>query len=420
MTDNPEQGYEDLSDSEREAWREYDARQQTVQQENEARAYQELMNDEGRPIDTDPVIEALDPNHSLVQKYTELEMHPGYQPTSWRPISALQYYDRDPEPPAILLRTDGVCMIYAGMSHSFVGHFESLKSWAALLAVKDVVMRLDAKAFYLDMESGPFQFWRRVKALGIPLEKALSHIGYFSPREMLWNPRTVSRLADSSARRDFFTAGAHYQPILIVIDGVTEFCAMHGLDISEATDISLYQKMILKGPWSGEVATLEVDHVAKDSNSRDFKTPLGSQQKAAGIDGATFYFQSVAKGGAHKVAKADIFLIKDREGFLNDIAVGDDDRLIGQFILDEQGARIEPPVVLSIGEGLAEFQDTAEDLEGRVLQVVAQKGPISIRGVIGHIPNEKGKNIRRALQDLEQSVLIHKDEGSGLFETYDG
>jgi len=412
--DNEDEYTHEAIAAEQLAWQEYDTEQQKIARDAEYEAYAALME-----IDQHAGLTQADwtANRSLLRKYKDLETQEGYVPTSWRPISALQYFDAEPAAPMILERTDGLCLIYAGLAHSFVGHFESMKSWAALLAVKDVVDRLGANAFYIDCESGPVQFWRHVKRIGIPLHVALSRIAYFAPREMLWNPRSRGTIS-TNAKRDFFMAGAHYKPLLIVIDGVTEFCALHGLDITQATDIALYQKMLLKGPWSGEVATLEVDHVAKNAEDRDFKTPLGSQHKAAGIDGAVFYFKSVDKGGHEKTGRADIFLIKDREGFLNDAAIGED-RKIGTLVLDTEGAHIEPAVTVSIGDGLAEMQDEAATLVDQILAFIGQSQPVSKRAIAAAFSNRGKKRIRDLIDMFEEAGNVHHNE-AGLYELVPG
>jgi hypothetical protein len=56
--------------------------------------------------------------------------------TAWdpEPLDDVLSGDYEPEKTVILVRADGVALLYAGKTHSFSGESESGKSWLALLA----------------------------------------------------------------------------------------------------------------------------------------------------------------------------------------------------------------------------------------------------------------------------------------------
>lgn len=185
-----------------------------------------------------------------------------------------------------------------------------------------------------------------------------------------------------------------YNPKLVIVDGVTEWFAMHGLDVASATDVAKYQKMLMKR-FSGHITTVEIDHVPKADNPNGRVTALGSQHKEAGMDGAVFEFRSVLHGGVGGTSTADIYLIKDREGYLNTLA--NKDRFIGTFYLDKDGARVEPNTGSEDHDAMDTlYKSVSETPQGNSTLAESTGIPVG--------------TVRRLMTKLEQEGLVSRND----------
>lgn len=312
----------------------------------------------------------------------------GYEPSSWRPFDPAQYYDSEPTLPTILHRQDGQALIYPGLAHSFVGPFESLKTWCAMLACKEV-MAQGGNVIYLDFEGAPAPFFRRMRTMGVPLYTLMKRMAYIQPRDPL-----LDRNRFTSGALELGVIGMTYNPQLIVTDGVTEAYSLHGWDVNVATDVARYHKLIHRR-FSGSVTTIEIDHVAKDPNPMGRITALGSQHKESGIDGAVFEFRVQETGGIGGRSSAAIYLVKDREGYLNSIA--NKDRFIGTFVMENGEHFIQP----NTGEEDHDFNDL-------VYKSICNtpSGNKSLAEDLGASINK----VRFATRSLEKDGLITRDE----------
>src|SRR5688572_3635204 len=100
----------------------------------------------------------------------EDQAHAEYQAmlaSTWMevPLGPILAGDVRPPEPAILRRTDGTALLYRGMTHSFLGAFESGKTWAALAAVAETI-RAGEHALYIDFEDSVETFILRLRQLG--------------------------------------------------------------------------------------------------------------------------------------------------------------------------------------------------------------------------------------------------------------
>jgi hypothetical protein len=150
-----------------------------------------------------------------------------------------------------------------------------------------------------------------MEQLGVGADEREERICYIRPDEPL----------QGAAEADLAFLGDFFKPHLVVIDGVTEFFALHGWDINSATDTAKYQKKLLKR-FPGELTAIEIDHTGKDGGGRG---AIGSQHKRAGIDGATYFFRRAKKvGGRGGVSEATLSVRKDREGMVRPQALPND------------------------------------------------------------------------------------------------
>jgi hypothetical protein len=314
-----------------------------------------------------------------------------YRRTTWYRQNLARYIGTEETPPAFLPRTDGVKLLYAGKAHSFIGAPGSLKTWCAFVACRDFIAQ-GHNVLYIDCEGSPGPFVRKMSALGVPEEHLLRHVVYVRPNEPLRDNR--------SAIADLFLQGKHFRPAFLVIDGVTEFMALHDWDINSATDVAKYQKLLLRR-FADEVTTVEIDHTAKAYGST---TAIGSQHKRAGIDGVTYLFAKAKSSGVGGRSSVTMKVAKDREGMVLPHCKGDG--VAAKFILDGSSgtlvAELEPPPA-------AEGTDTPLPVfEEQVVELLSEKpmGTKALAAAIG-VGAPKVEPIVSALESSGRIVRPH-------------
>jgi hypothetical protein len=253
-----------------------------------------------------------------------------YVTTTWAAVD-LESYKRGEkiiEPPAFLYRDDGRALIYPNRPHVFYGESESLKSWAALLACRDVVAA-GHRALYVDMEGSEPSFVERCRLVHVAEGMIGDALRYVRPMEPL--------IADD-ARSDFWLHELElFGPTLVVLDGVTELYSLQDWDINKATDATKFQKTF---GFRGLCASIAIDHTAKDAG----RGSIGSQHKRAGLDGAEYLFESLVRGGRGGESISRVRVTKDRHGFVREFA-GD---VVGSLRVFIDGVNLEAPKIADL------------------------------------------------------------------------
>ena len=245
--------------------------------------------------------------------------------TSWLPISLRSALTGDGVPePVLLRREDDVRLLYPARVHWFQGEPESLKSWVALIAVKEA-LAAGGRVLYLDFEDDEIGIVERARALAIPdavLDSA--SFVYVRPEEPLYDRRgdPTGALTDFEST---LAAGFDYG----VIDGITEAMVTEGLDILGNTDAALFMRRVARRIAGAGAATVGIDHVAKNA-SRGWA--LGGQHKKAGLTGAAYAFDLKQAFGHGLTGKARITCEKDRPGRIRP-HLGDK-KLVGDLVLE--------------------------------------------------------------------------------------
>ena len=229
--------------------------------------------------------------------------------SSWLPVDLLPILlaDLTPPAPSVLARADGHALLYAGRVHAFVGESESLKSWLALLAVKEVLDRGDHVS-YLDFEDTPEGIVSRLLALGINEDIVVDRFHYVRPLEQL--------KLGAAHHLDVHLTYTH--PRLVVIDGVTEAMSLEGLDLLDNTDVATWLARLPRHIADQGPAVVMIDHVTKASDTRG-RFAIGAQHKLAGIDGASYLIEPIhplarANGSGPVTGISRITVAKDRPG----------------------------------------------------------------------------------------------------------
>lgn len=254
--------------------------------------------------------------------------------STWAPVDPTQYVTRTYTPmlPSVAMRTDGIGLFYAGLTHSLYGESACGKSlFAQHVAVE--VMRAGERVLYLDFEDNPSAVFRRLAELGATDAQRLTMFDYVRPDTGL------------VAMSDW----AAYERVLMgryglaIIDGVTQAMAITATDRGTPEEtFSRYDHVLAKriAERTG-AAVVSVDHVTKASDSRG-RHAIGSVHKLNVITGSAFMVVAKARPSIGGVGVIELRTTKDRPGGL--------DPFCSQ--LDSQGTRLAAVVTIeSAGHG---------------------------------------------------------------------
>jgi hypothetical protein len=215
----------------------------------------------------------------------------------------------DLEPaPAMLLRTDGIGLLYRGKLHAFNAEPESCKGWLALWACSEQITA-GQHVVYIDFEDEPATAVSRLLALGLGAEAIVERFHYVRPDEPF----------DQLARETIKPLLA-LGPALVVIDGLTEALTLDAVELKDNGAIARWYRNLPRHISGVGAAVLMLDHVTKDREGRG-RFALGAQHKLAGIDVA-FALEVCTPFGREMTGHVKLGVTKDRPGHLRRHAVG--------------------------------------------------------------------------------------------------
>lgn len=322
---------------------------------------------------------------------------------SWDDVDLTPFLDGtwSPPVPTMLPRSDGLCLLYPGLTHSIHGESESGKSWIAQCESARLV-RAGVHVKYVDFESDAGQVTGRLLLLGVRPEQVREFFHYSAPEV-----KPGQDLSEYEAWSRMFTG----RFALVVIDGVTDALGLWGLKTSDNDDFTSFSRAFPKrlAKETG-AAVLMIDHVTKDKDSRG-RFALGGQAKMNSLSGAAYVIDVVEPMGQGLRGVLSLGLAKDRAGFLRGRAgTMDKNRVqpVAEFILDGSVPTagllwaVNPPPVKDI----AEVQDDRRTKIIRYLRDYSQSGTNEIVGGVGG----KRVDIIATLQQLvdEGHVVIEK------------
>lgn len=320
---------------------------------------------------------------------------------SWRPVdlTAIVTGGQVDPPPNLLTREDGNCLLYAGKIHTLSGESESLKTWLALLAVAEVITAA-GHALFIDYEDSATGIVNRLLALGCAPAAVLDHFSYVRPCEP-YGP----------VGREILATALRCAPLVVVIDGVTEAMASHGLDPLSNADVAKFDAWIPKPMAEAGAAVAMIDHVTKSRETRG-RYAIGAQHKLAAITGAAYTVELIKPFGHGLHGMAKILVAKDRLGRVREHSPGS---VAGVLHLESQLdgsalARIEAPRQPRAEEPGGGFRPTV--LMERVSQTIEGQPGLSGRTVVD-LTKGKATGKRTALELLvAEGFVMVKREGS--------
>lgn len=267
--------------------------------------------------------------------------------SSWWPVD-LSVVDTKPTPPTILRRTDGVALLYPGRIHWAQGESESHKSWAAAVAVAEQ-LEAGQRAAYVDFEDDSANLVERLVALGVSRDALRDphRFRYVHPEEPLYDRHGKATVAAADLEESL----VEWQPVLVVLDGVTEAMQLDGLDPLSNVEFAAWRRRLPhRLSTFGRSAVFAIDHVVKSTENRG-RYAMGAVHKLNGVTGAAYSFEAIRHLGRPRLDPVEglvrISLQKDRPGYLRGLGIG-----TGQPVADLHltawpdatiGWRLEPP-----------------------------------------------------------------------------
>jgi hypothetical protein len=357
----------------------------------------------------DPVLESAERigHGSLMDPYADVPPPaepPGsvtpLRPTSWQPVDLSEILTagyRSPTP-TVGRRSDGRGILYAGRTHSLNSQSEDGKSWCAQHLSQQELEAGNA-VVYLDFEDDAAAVAGRMMTLGALPDWLSARFAYIAPQE----PITSGR-----AQADLMDAMRELRPTFVVIDGVTEALAMHGLSTLDNDDLAKFGRLVTRPLADAGAAVLSLDHVTKDAETRG-RYAIGGVHKLNGLSGAAFTLQNVARFGEGMAGRSRLLIAKDRPGQLRPHALpGAGDRWwYADFTLDTGTA--EPAEFVAPVEHTQPFMPTLVMAKVSAA-LLGAPGPLSVRGVIDRVTG-KQETTRQALAALVDGGYVRVTSG---------
>jgi hypothetical protein len=318
------------------------------------------------------------------------------EPTGWEPIDLVAAMRSGPPPPPDLFpRLDGVNILYRRRIHYFYGPPESLKSWAAQVAVAWTVLG-GGKVIYLDFENEAFSFGERMTALSLD-PTTVSRIVYLNP-DKPFTERARNQL------RSVLELGAD----MVVVDGVSNVMGLLGKSPLSHDDIVNFEMGFLRPLTVSGGAIVAIDHTAKGSDNGP-PSLFGGQHKKAAVTGASFFFRLSQPFGRGMVGIAKMELDKDKPGYLRQHVIN------GAIAELRLYSKADGTVTadMSIPEVSPDFRPS--DLMERISRYVERHPGVTVEEAkLNGAQSEKSEYVALAMHLLLAEGYAAKDLGSGL------
>ena len=355
------------------------------------------LREAGFGTQTSSSLQLVDVSQMLEAPATDFQAPaPTENQTSWHP-KKLDWAADDQEPePSVLFRTDGKALLYAGKINAIFGESESGKTWIALEAVRQELVKGNV-VFYVDFEDSGRGIRNRLKALGVQ-EHHFERFHYANPDGPY----------DADAQQALLPAIRDLKPTLLVMDGVNAAMNLLGLDLEKNKDATQFSQVVLRPLRLWGAAVLTIDHVTKSKDNRG-SYAIGAQAKRADIDGVAMSVDVEMPFGRGSNGKLKLKITKDRPGFVRGIAL--EASYIGTAELISQGDRIE------IGITGGSTQYSARDyLMQRISEFMAGHGQEMSTNKVVQVIEGGTDQIKQALAGLEgRGFLELRVQGSGHY-----
>lgn len=339
---------------------------------------------------------------------------------SWQLEDLTGYIDGSIKPPVpkYWARSDGLCMLYPGKTHSIIAESESGKSMLMLFETAGILAN-GGGVLYLDYEDSPNSIVDRLKLMGVTVEQ-FKRFAYLRPE--IWHET-------SDRTRELFESLLAKQWDLAVLDGVTE--ALSQMPANLAREVggtggnnpvtvwnNKFPKVIAEKTGA---AVVMIDHKAKGSKDRN---ATGGAAKMWTITGASYVLEVVEPMGRGMIGELKLKLGKDKGGYIRSHAVNYDSgtRLadISNVLVDGTGDQLsvtlEPPAdKLDIRADIAEA--TADLFKSKITHWLDKqtepKSGRAIRDALGGSPNRYTKVLQELTAD--DYIRVEKKGSANMY-----
>lgn len=341
------------------------------------------------------VLEDSEPYQDTEYQDTELER------TTWwpQPIADRVAALVEAPAPTQLRRDDGQMLFYSGKVNGIIGESESGKSWIALLAATQAIMRVE-HVLILDFEDNASSVYRRLKLLGVDDDK-LHLVHYADPDE-----------AYGLIQRSDLEQALGIRYAVIVVDGVNEAMTLCGYDLNSNTDATLFGRLLLRPLANTGAAVIAVDHVPKNPDTRK-AGGIGAQAKRAIITGCQLAADVVEPFGVGLNGAIKLTVDKDKNGMVRgNSAAG---KYVGKARVETSANSVRIRIAAPIVQ-LVDNSDTQTEWAPTVLMEKISRllegltDPVSFNAIT-QATTGKEETIRKALDVLRSRGYIEITSG---------
>ena len=258
---------------------------------------------------------------------------------------------------------------------------------------------------YLDFEDDEAGVVGRLLALGVDAEVIRSQFVYLRPEERIEAGRNQAVLVELLA---------DVAPTLVILDGVTEAMALHGLDLIDNTAVAQFDRLLARRIADSGPAVAKLDHVTRDREGRG-RYAIGGQHKLSGLNGAAYVLENRVPFGVGVTGRSTVYLAKDRPAQLRRHALPARDGLhwFADLVLESVVVDGRPmlDVTLTAPESRSEepFRPTAFMTKvSAALQKAGQ--PLSQKAVCDRVRG-RATDVRAALAALIDEEYVVEESG---------
>lgn len=223
---------------------------------------------------------------------------------AWRPVDVSKYLDDDwePEPPNLLMRSDGKGLYYRRNVNWLHGASGEGKTWVALVTVAQEIQagRDVLWIHYEDPEAD--KITHRLSLLGVPRAAIIERF------------HVVLVGAESMARGIPFIRAltAHFSADLVVIDSIGEAIGADGIALKDDDRLVKWLHDTARIIAADGNTVIGIDHLPMGEPSR--LDPVGSFRKKAATTGAMYLAQAPKAPTKGKAGYITLTCAKDRSG----------------------------------------------------------------------------------------------------------
>jgi AAA domain len=328
---------------------------------------------------------------------------------SWMPVDLTDVLDGtwQPPKPTVGRRIDGIGLFYPGKMHTVSSESEAGKTWFALAACRDEILRGN-HVEYIDFEDDEGSVTARLITLGLDAKQIKQFFHYIRPESPIF-------LAPNENDVDAMLAA--YRPTLVVVDGITEAMTLHELNPLDNADAAKFGRLVPRRLAQDGAAVASLDHVTKSPEGRG-RYAIGAVHKLNALNGAAYILENRNPFGIDRRGVSTIRIAKDRPGQLRKHAVPSSS---GMFWFADL---IVDTTLDGLGEGAAAVvEPNAPDqkptiIMGRICAALAGKPEGLPQRVLCDVVTGKTETIRKGLSYLIADGYITATSPHTLIHDY--